>query len=352
MLPAACLLCFSATAAFAQQADETSRWRLDVSLGPRTGELPTFDAPVGDTFVVGSPGLISEDFKPTMFGGELSAAYDAGEGWEIEFGGGYWSGQDDVAAQPLFDNNAGYGLAATDLTGADGTLVGASELVGDSVRASVNASLLETRLRLARRIETDSMLLKPFVGLIHERSQQDYAASFRISEPAVNNLEIPYELSQEVDSSRFGGEAGIDVSIPVDSRWRLDAGAAFALYHQNTSLSGRDCLASGTFSPGFDCEDSTIPNYTRLNDSTAHDEDDRTAMRIKLEAGLSYLLSFGTIGVSGFAQYDSAVAGVDNPLLTQDQFLGADPTRDVPAQLTFADAWSYGGSIKLSIPLQ
>lgn len=331
---------------------QTSSWQVSLSSGARTTNLPTFDAPVGDKSVAGYPRLISEDFSLNMLGGGGRAIYTSHAGWEIELGGQYWSGSDKVSARPVFDKFNEYGLAVTGVDGASGILTATSELRGNSVYASVDASLLETRLRIARRIETGTLQFRPFAGLIYERSDQDYEASFRLQEPAVNNLEIPYKLSQQVDSFRLGGEIGLQSIIPFGQSWRLHAGVAYALYHQRTSMTANDCVASATASPGFDCEDATAFHYVRLLDSSAKDEEARIASRVKLEAGLSYLLSFGVLAVNAFAQYDTAVPGVKNPLLTQDQFLGADPTRPPPAHLTFEDAWSYGATVSLTVPLQ
>jgi hypothetical protein len=243
-------------------------------------------------------------------------------------------------------------LALTGVDGTSGILVGAGELDGDAVRASVEASLTEAHLRIARWIRTDRLQLRPFAGLIYERSAQDYSASFRLKEPAVNDFELPYELAQQVESLRLGGEVGLQAIVPLGESWRLHSGVAYALYHQRTRMTASDCAASATLSSGFDCEDATAFQYQRLLDSSAEDKKDRAVSRVKLEAGLSYLLSFGRLGVNAFAQYNTGVAGVKNPLLTEDQFLGADAMRPPPAHLTFEDAWSFGATLSLTIPLR
>jgi hypothetical protein len=333
--------------ALAGDDSPSGAWRLDMSLGARTAELPTFDTPVGDTFAARFPGLLSEAFRPTLFGGEANAIYAPGGGWEVEIGGGYWSGSDSASAQPL----PGYGLSVTGLDGNSGTLVGAGFLEGDRVKTSVDASLGEAHLRLARSFDGGGITLRPFAGLLYERSAQDYAASFRLQEPAVNNLEIPYALNQEVDSTRLGGEIGLRVSFPLGQGWQLHTAAAFALYRQDSGMKARDCVAAASFTPGFACQDDTAAQYQRRLDTAASDDDDRLASRVKLEAGLSIPVGPAVLGVNGFAQYDSDVAGVKNPLLSEDQFLGGDPTRPPPAHLVFDEAWTYGGTVSLTIPL-
>ncbi|MEJ2118293.1 MAG: hypothetical protein P8Y36_10515, partial [Alphaproteobacteria bacterium] len=249
-------------------------------------------------------------------------------------------------------NTNAYSLAVTGGDGVSGVLLGTSVLEGDRVYASVDASLAEAHIRLARDVKADGIIVHPFMGLIYERSSHDYTASFRLAEPQVGNLEIPYAYSQGIVSSRLGGDVGVKFTVPLDENLQFHASAAFALFHQASDMSARDCVARAQFSPGFACEDTTAFNYTRLLSTSVSDDDDRLASRVKLEAGMSYLTSFGVLNLNAFAQYDSAVAGVKNPVLTQDQFLGGDPTRPPPSHLVFDDAWSYGGKVMLIVPLQ
>ncbi len=350
MVSSAAMLVLAASPVQAGDSPAGSPWQFSLAMGGRTTGLPTFDVPVGDTYVVGYPGLITKKFSPTLLGGEGNAVYSRKNGWDIEMGGAYWSGSEDAAARPVYEH--AYGLAVTGLDGVSGVLVGATALEGDSVRASVDASLLEAHLRLAKSIDAAGIVVRPYAGVIFNRSSQDFAASFRLSEPQINNLEIPYRLSQEVDSDRIGGEVGVKLTVPLGQNLQFHAGAALALFHQATSMKADDCVANGQFSPGFDCEDAATPNHRRLLGSSANEKDDHTASRVKLAGGLSYLTPLGMLGMSVFAQYDSAAAGVKNPLMTQDQFLGGDPTRPPPAHLVFEDAWSYGGKVSLTVPLR
>ena len=138
-------------------------------------------------------------------------------------------------------------------------------------------------------------------------------------------------LQQTVDTSRFGGGLGLGATYDFGNGLQLRGGAQIAVTYNNTTANAYECAGSPVFSGG--CNGALFEGTTTVRESAV-------GYVASGGIGISYDLGFATIGLAAEMAYDSYQPVVDWP----NQF-------GQSGGFASGSAWSYGGSVFVTVPI-
>ena len=257
----------------------------------------------------------------------------------LDFAGDYRAGSSRDSAAPYtvataFGPAAQFALLSID--GQQGLLFRSTPAEDGVARLRTEDRTLAGALRLRADVPIERATLSPFIGFIAESARQRYTLDFHLAGTGVSH---DYAIDESVRARRLGGEAGADLALRLADAIVLHAGGSFAYLHQRTRLDGSDCLTVSNIGGGAPCGAwATSVAFT----------DSRMAWRTDMWLGIAIEAAPLNFSAMGMGRYDSAVAGVANPVATQAIFLGGAP-RPGPVAIRYSGRWSYGGMLKATV---
>lgn len=345
--------------------------QLFIGLGGEMGvhNLPTFESP-GRSAALNTGPVATDVFRPsfnpdpTVAGGGGGLGYVfhdgtfpawMGENVRIAFWGHYWDGdftQNDLRPGGMFGASPAAYFSVAPVDGSPGSTVGVIGVGGMTrvTRFEVDTNGYNLSLPLTSDFDVaPNVTLSPFAALVGGHARDSYSQTSTL----VTNLDSGiYALNEWVSTDRIGAVFGTGMTLRVAEPISLHLGGLAGFVATRAKLTGADCFAGALNSAtGTPCLAAT-PGPGAFQ-TTVTDKRSTVDFRGGLMGGITWNMIFAELSLTGFASYDSKVAGVANPVVTSPITTtgnGNQPTSG-PAQLKFDGETDYGGMVMLRAPL-
>jgi len=299
--------------------------------GAQVRRLPTFNASIRDN--ADNSLIFSHDPKFVMGGGQGTIGFRVFETWlpglnpRIEGSFGFWHGTSIVTG------GTSDFIPSSTIFSIDGTrAVGCGSCQGTTDLRIRNTELNGTLTFKVDLGLTPQFALTPSIGFLGGHSETKYRADTPLffGTPGVFP---PTYVEEIVQTTRIGGEVGLDGTWRVIPKVSLTGGAGISFFHMHTTLNGHDCFAGNQ--PGGVCDNSPVLIFS----TSTQQSDSRFAYRLNFRAGATYDAGWFKVSLGGFGARDNAVPGVANPAA-----LGQ------TAHIIYDAKWSYGGFAAVTVP--
>lgn len=293
--------------------------------GAMVQQLPTFNTPY--TNGANAQGLFST--APTVTGGAgqltLGAVINGspvGNNSRIELSLGGFAGSGQVTGGQTAPGTLIFPVAggsSLGCGGCDGTTILKFDYqdIGGALR-------LKSDFAMSQQITAT-----PSIGLVVSKSRLKYRSDTAFQ--FFPGFGVPSFVDETLDTSRIGGEIGLNFGYRATQQLTFNAGASVALLSVFTSFKGNDCFSANQPIP------SPCSGVNRI--SAVQQTDERFAHRDRYNLSGTYDTGWAKITLAGFGSWDSAMPGVTNPTVA-----------NVPAMISYESRWSYGGSAALTVP--
>jgi hypothetical protein len=190
--------------------------------------------------------------------------------------------------------------------------------------------------------------MSPALGIFggYARTSFDFTGSWAV-QPAGINL-IAHAITERLTSWKVGMNGGLAVTWQPWSPITLTLAGRGGVFWTSTRLSASDCFAAvGGFT-----ECTTPPGTAPGPFFATSAEDRRSAFGFvgSIQGALSYDAGWSVLSIGGFFTWESAVAGVRNPVNTVGNGAGGTQIAD-PASIRFNSGWKAGGFVTVRILL-
>lgn len=345
--------------------------QLFFGLGGEVGvhNLPKFESP-GRSAQLNTGGVATDLFRPsfdpdpTVAGGGGGLGYVfrdgtfpawMGENVRLAFWGHYWDGDFSQDEQRPGGTSGAAPAAYFSVAPIDGSLGSNIGVVGVGSMTRVTSFSVDTdgynlSLPLTSDFDvTPNVTLSPFVALVGGHARDSYSQTSTL---ATNRDAGIYALNEWVSTDRIGAVFGTGMTFQVTEPISLHLGALAGFTATRAELTGADCFAGAiAAASGTSCTNAA-PGAGAFQ-TTVTDKRSTVGFRGGLMGGITWNMVFAELSLTGFASYDSKVAGVANPVVTSPINTlgnGNQPTNG-PAQLKFDGETDYGGMVMLRTPL-
>lgn len=208
----------------------------------------------------------------------------------------------------------------------------------------VQRDAFELRLGFASDIVINPNLTwSPRIAVFGGRSHDKYSYFGDLSNAAGAHTVLAIE--ERLRTTEFGGELGASIAWMFHPGFTVNAGASAGAVYLRSRLSGTDCLGGSlTIAP------SCGPGLAIfVPGSSVSASGSTVGFRGGASLGLSVDMRFGVLTFGGLFRYDSRIPGIANPQLATQQATG---TANATARVRFDDGFTYGGFLRLSVPLR
>jgi len=289
-------------------------------------QLPSFSAPYtsnGRTIFTSGGMTVTGAAGELTIGTKIPGAI-VGNNSRLEFSFGGFAGNTTVTG--------GQGVnSLTVIPSISGATQGTCSSCDGTTILKVNHQEIGGALRLKSDVALGPQwILTPSIGLVGSQSRTIYRSdtSFYYGSPG---FAPPGFIDERLVSFRAGGEMGLSLTYQVTPVFSVNAGVAVSLLALNTDLRGNDCMSFN--------QSSALPCSGVYFTSSVTGTNTRFANRDRFNLAGTYDAGWAKFSASGFATWDSAVAGVTNPTAI-----------GTPAVLAFQSKWGYGGAGTITVP--
>lgn len=237
----------------------------------------------------------------------------------------------------------------TTVDGRFGAANGSNNAFVRSESLKIDQSGFELALRLASDFPVSSgMTLTPSLGIFggHTRTNFDFAGSLASQQFGINT--VAHTITQRLTGWKAGLDAGLGMTVRPWRNIALTLAGRGGVYWTRARLNSSDCYQSGV--GVSQCTTAQGAAFTGVQYATsAQDSGSAVGFVGTVHGAISYYTDGMVLSFGGFFSWQSAIAGVRNPVnaVGNGPALGSQITG--PASVRFAGGWKAGGFVTLRI---